>query len=64
MKILKLLILMFLVSYSLMFWFVYLNIFINGDNLLYYFKMIFTHFETILLFPSAFFLYKTLHFNF
>jgi hypothetical protein len=64
MKILKLLILIFIVSYSLMFWFFYLNDFAIGLNLFSYFKDCITHIETLSIFPASFFLYKTLQLNF
>ena len=43
-----------------MFWIIYLNIFIIGGNLLTYLKEVFTHIETLLIFPSIFFLIITL----
>ena len=51
----------FLISYSLMFWIIYLNYFVIGFNILDYFKEIFTHVETLLFIPGIIIIYKTLH---
>lgn len=64
MKILKLFILIFIISYSLMFWFFYLNDFAIGLSIFSYIKDCFTHIETLIIFPAGFFLYKTLQLNF
>ena len=59
-KIFKILLYLLLISYSLMFWIIYLNIFIIGGNIIDYLKTIFTHLETLLIFPSIFLLIITL----
>ena len=59
-RLIKIIIYLFLISYSLMFWIIYLNTFIIGGNLLNYLKEIFTHLETLLIFPSIFLLIITL----
>ena len=57
----KLLIGIFICSYSLMFWVIHLNMLALGESLLDYVIYSFTHFETLLLFLGIFLIFQTLH---
>jgi len=59
-KILKILIGINLISYSLMFFIMYLNLFTLGYSIGYYLTEIFTHFETLLIFPGIYFIWNSL----
>lgn len=58
-KIFKILIGINLISYSLMFFIMYLNLFTLGYGLGYYLIQIFTHFETLLIFPGIYFIWSS-----
>lgn len=60
MKPLKILILIIIISYSLVFWILYTNDIILGFGFLRYLKDIFTHLETLAIFPATYMLIKTL----
>ena len=58
-NIIKIIISLFLISYSIMFYIIYLNeLFING--VLSYILIIITHIETLILFPSIYILIRSL----
>ncbi|MDD2505487.1 MAG: hypothetical protein PHF21_04395 [Bacilli bacterium] len=59
-KILKIIIGINLISYSLMFFIMYLNLFTIGYNLGYYLIQILTHIETLLIFPGIYFIWSAL----
>lgn len=48
-------------SYSLMFWIIHLNTLVIGQSISDYFKYIFTHYETLLIFFGIYFIYNALH---
>jgi hypothetical protein len=50
-----------LISYSLLFWVIFLNVFTCGENIFDYFIEIITHLETLLIIPGIFIIYKSLH---
>ena len=59
-NIIKIIISLFLISYSIMFYIIYLNeLFIDG--ILNYIFIIVTHVETLILFPSIYLLIRSLH---
>ena len=59
-KLIKIILCIVIISYSLMFYIVFLNEFyLNG--LLHYLNYIITHIETLILFPTIFLLIFTLH---
>ena len=59
-NIIKIIISLFLTSYSIMFYIIYLNeLFIDG--ILNYLFIIVTHVETLILFPSIYLLIRSLH---
>ena len=59
-NIIKIIISLFLISYSIMFYIIYLNeLFIDG--ILNYLFIIVTHVETLILFPSIYLLIRSLH---
>ena len=59
-NIIKIIISLFLISYSIMFYIIYLNeLFIDG--ILNYLFIIVTHVETLILFPSIYLLIHSLH---
>ena len=59
-NIIKTIISLFLISYSIMFYIIYLNeLFIDG--ILNYLFIIVTHVETLILFPSIYLLIHSLH---
>ena len=59
-KILKIIIGINLISYSLMFFIMYLNLFTLGYNLKYYLLQIITHIETLLFVPGIYLIYSSL----
>lgn len=60
-KILKIIIGINLVSYSLLFFIMYLNLFTLGYSFWYYLKQILFHFETLLIIPGIYLIYSSLH---
>ena len=54
----KLIISIFICSYSLMFWVIHLNKIILGDNIFEYLIYCLTHIETLLLFLGIYMIYK------
>lgn len=59
-RLVKIVIYMVLISYSLMFYVVYLNVLVS-DGVLEYIEEVLLHFETILLIPLGYLLYRALH---
>lgn len=59
-KIIKVIIGIILISYSLMFWLFNLNLLIIGYNLFDYLLYLLTHLETLLIIPGILIIYKTL----
>lgn len=59
-RLIKIFIYMVLISYSLMFYIVYLGVLIN-EGLLSYIKIVLLNIETVILFPLIYFLYRALH---
>ena len=59
-KILKIIIGINLVSYSLLFFIMYLNLFLRLF-FWYYLKQILFHFETLLIIPGIYLIYSSLH---
>lgn len=51
----------YLCSYSLMFWVIHLNMLVIGYNITTYLLYCFTHFETLLIFFGIYFIVQTLH---
>jgi len=49
-----------LISYSLIFYIMYLNLFGLGYSLWYYLLQIITHLETLLIIPGMYFIYTAL----
>ena len=62
-KIIKIFIGVNLISYSLMFYVMYLNLFTIGFGIKDYFVTILTNLETLLIIPGAFFIWHALHKN-
>jgi len=60
-KLIKLIIGINLVSYALVFYIMYLNLFILGYDITYYLLQIITHLETLLILPGIYFLWDALH---
>ena len=59
-NIIKIIISLFLISYSIMFYIIYLNeLFIDG--ILHYLFIIVSHIETLILFPGIYLLVRSLH---
>jgi len=59
-KILKIIIGINLISYSLIFFIIYLNLFVIGYNLEFYILQIITHFETLLFIPGFYLICSSL----
>ena len=62
-KLLKIIIGINLISYSLMFFIMYLNLFTLGYGLGYYLLQIISHLETLLIFPGIYLIWSSLHKN-
>lgn len=62
-KILKIIIGVNLISYSLVFFIIYLNLFTFGYNFFDYLLVIFTHLESLLFIPGIYLLWHTLFKN-
>ena len=60
-KLIKIIIGINLISYSLMFYIMFLNIFNLGFNLIDYFLKIITNIETILIIPGIIFIWHALY---
>jgi len=60
-KLIKIIIGINLISYSLMFYIMYLNLLTIGFGLDYYFLQIITHAETLLIFLGIYFIWSALH---
>lgn len=60
-KIIKILIGINLISYSLMFFIMYLNLFTLGYNIFYYLLQIATHIETLLIVPGIYLIWSSLY---
>lgn len=59
-KIIKIIIGINLISYSLIFFIMYLNLFAIGYNLKFYLFQIITHFETLLFIPGLYLISSSL----
>lgn len=60
-KILKIIVGINLISYSLMFFIIYFNLFTLGYNLGHYIFNIITHIETLLFIPGIYLIYSSLY---
>lgn len=50
-----------LISYALVFFIIYLNLFVLGYGLGYYLLQIISHLETLLIIPGLYFIWSALH---
>ena len=60
-RIIKIIVGINLISYSLMFYIMYLNLFTLGFGLTDYFLKIITNLETLLIVPGIYFIWNALH---
>ena len=60
-KLIKIIIGISLISYSLVFYIMYLNLFTLGYGVGYYLLQIITHLETLLIIPGLYFIWDALY---